>query len=98
MGNVSDNANMQSVSFELAENTVAQRDIDLSGGSTIIEEIDGVPSGAVQTVVHALRGELEIPGLSTEFFQDIQTLLASATLVTGDTTELGGLKPGTTLL
>ena len=86
---------MRSVTLELAENAAVVHDIDLSGGSTVIVRLDGIPPGATPSAVYALRGEVDIPEPTQAFFQGFQTVLVSAAEVTADTAELGGLEPGT---
>jgi hypothetical protein len=96
VGNISGiNNDMRIVTFEIPENSAVQRDIDMSGGATVIIAISGASSGAVQTVVYALRGELDTPRPSQAFFADMQTLMAGFAMATDGTAEISGLEPGT---
>jgi hypothetical protein len=68
----------------------------MSAGSTIIVAINGASPDAVQTVVFALRGELDISRPSEAFFTtEFQALMAGFAMVTGGTAEISGLEPGT---
>ncbi len=89
------NNNFRHITFELPENSAVQRDIDMSGGSTLIVTMDGLSSSATQIVVYALTGEMAIPEPTQAFFQGIQSLLAGAAMAVGNTAELEGIAPGT---
>ena len=87
--------NMRHITLEIPENSALQRDIDLSGGSTLIVTMDGLSPSATQTVVYALTGEIAIPQPTEAFFQGIQSLLVGVAMAVGNTAKLEGIAPGT---